>query len=271
VDDLKLSRDERDTALAAVRAHQDNIRRMTDVAGESLLLKLKGILSPEEYKKLQAATAAARDATRGGRRLTADDIADRILSFDKNKTGKVTKEDLPERMQFLIERGDTNKDGALDRDEIKKLAAELARDGTFPGTGPGGRGGFGGRGGPGGPGGSTGGLSFAMIERAVDDLKLADGKKESAAADVKAHKKDARKLTELARAEVLLQMCDLLSEAEFKTFKAALEREPGVGDRPAVRDQPPPGRGGPTDRGGPGGRGGPPGRGGPDRPRPPRP
>src|SRR5262245_23197505 len=55
---------------------------------------------------------------RGGRGISADEIADRIMAFDKKGTGKVTKDDLPERMQFLIARGDTNKDGALDRDEV---------------------------------------------------------------------------------------------------------------------------------------------------------
>src|SRR5262245_48369932 len=68
-------------------------------------------------------------------RISVEDIVERILAFDKNKDGKVTKDELPERMHDLITRGDTNKDGALDKDEIKKLA-------TAPG-GFGPRGGFG--------------------------------------------------------------------------------------------------------------------------------
>src|SRR5690242_16347443 len=50
--------------------------------------------------------------------VSVDDIVERIMSFDKNKDGKVTKDELPERMHHLIEQGDTNKDGALDRDEV---------------------------------------------------------------------------------------------------------------------------------------------------------
>src|SRR5262249_8203431 len=50
-----------------------------------------------------------------GRGLSADQVVERIMSFDKNKDGKITKDELPERMQFLIERGDANKDGALDK------------------------------------------------------------------------------------------------------------------------------------------------------------
>jgi hypothetical protein len=38
-------------------------------------------------------------------------------------------------MQFLIELGDTNKDGALDRDEIKKLVAARATTPSGFGTG----------------------------------------------------------------------------------------------------------------------------------------
>src|SRR5262249_22081542 len=69
-------------------------------------------------------------------RLGVDDIVERIMAFDKNKDGKVTKDELPEPMQHLISLGDTNKDGALDRDEIKKLATTLAA--TPGGFGPGG-------------------------------------------------------------------------------------------------------------------------------------
>src|SRR5437868_2693519 len=76
--------------------------------------------------------------------LTEEDVVDRIMSFDKTNSGKVTKDDLPERLQYLIEQGDTNKDGVLDRDEVKALAAKIAKEGPFDGFG-----GFGGKGPPG--------------------------------------------------------------------------------------------------------------------------
>src|SRR4051794_12877928 len=57
--------------------------------------------------------------------VTADQIVERILSFDKNSDGKVTADELPERMQHLLALGDVNKDGALDREEIRKLATTL--------------------------------------------------------------------------------------------------------------------------------------------------
>jgi len=71
------------------------------------------------------------------------------MSFDKNKDGKVSKDELPERMQSIITRGDTDKDGAISRDELVKVAASFGggrgRDGEG-GPGPGRPGGEGGRG-----------------------------------------------------------------------------------------------------------------------------
>ena len=43
-------------------------------------------------------------------------------------------------------------------------------------------------------------------------------------AAVKAHEEKVRKLTEQARAELLRQMKEILSEDEWKDFKAALDR-----------------------------------------------
>jgi cytochrome c peroxidase len=79
---------------------------------------------------------------RGGRfpaGLTVEQIVERIMAYDKNQDGKVTRDELPERMQHLIEKGDTNKDGALDKDEIKELATKLAEERPFRGFGRRGR------------------------------------------------------------------------------------------------------------------------------------
>jgi hypothetical protein len=165
--------------------------------------------------------------------ISVDDIVERIMAFDTNKDGKVTKEELPERMQHLIALGDTNKDGALDRDEIRKLATTLVtaagglggsgelrtlnfRQERLVGPGPGGiaRGAIGGPG----PGG---------IEGVVDDLKLAAKKKDLAMAAVKAHQENVAKLLDQARAELLQKMKGILSEEELNDFKAALDRPRG--------------------------------------------
>lgn len=95
----------------------------------------------------------------GGRGAGGDDMLARVLSFDKNKDGKLTKDEIPERMQGMLTRGDTNDDGALDKEELAKIAASFQgrggqQGGGAEGRGPGGRGpdgGAQGRGGPGGP------------------------------------------------------------------------------------------------------------------------
>jgi hypothetical protein len=150
--------------------------------------------------------------------ISVEEIVERIMAFDKNKDGKVTRDELPERMQHLIELGDTNGDGALDKEEIRKLAIKLAAS-------PGGSGGdirvsgFGVGPGPrAGPG---------PLEGIVDDLKLPGQKKEQALAAVKAHEEHVRKLMDQARAELLEQMKEILSEEEFKDFRAALDRPRG--------------------------------------------
>jgi hypothetical protein len=181
-----------------------------------------------------AAVAQPPDPRQGPQRglvrpapLSVDDIVERIMAFDKNKDGKVTRDELPERMQFLIELGDTNKDGALDRDEVKKLAARLAAAAGggpgIPGVGVGGlqvrgdaRFGFGPGPGPG------------AIEGVVDDLKLSGKKKDQALAAAKAHEENVRKLMDQARADLLQKMKEILSKEELEDFKAALDRPRGV-------------------------------------------
>jgi hypothetical protein len=171
---------------------------------------------------------------RGGQALTADQIVERFMAFDKNKDGKITKDELPERLQSLIARGDTNKDGALDKAEIQKLASDLAKDGDFRffgfagGRGPGAR--FGGGGGAPAFGGFRPGGS---AERALSELSLTDKQKQKAEALVKAHQESVRKLLEMARSDLLFKMKELLPEQDFNKFKAALDRPFGPRLAPA--------------------------------------
>jgi hypothetical protein len=218
---------------AALRLTEEQAEAIAKLEAE-VKQRLTKILTAEQQKildnlppPLPPGAILGRVGFPGGRGLSADQIVERILSFDKNGDGKITKEELPERMQDLIARGDINKDGALDKEEIKKLAAELARERSF--------GGVAGRGGPG-VGfffGAGGGLFPGGVERALDDLKLSDRKKEEkAAAIVSAHREKIHKLLEESRADLLKQMKDVLSDEEFQKFKEAVERRPGPGARP---------------------------------------
>ena len=84
------------------------------------------------------------------------------MALDEDGDGKVTKEELPERMQRVLQRGDANGDGAIDREEAEKLVGQLERTRRDrPGPGPGG---------PGGPGGE------GFVERVMSLDRDGDGK-----------------------------------------------------------------------------------------------
>ncbi len=113
--------------------------------------------------------------------ITVEQIVERIMAFDKNDDGKITLDELPERMQHLIAMGDVNKDGSLDKEEVRKLATAmeaftgLTAPGDAKGFGPKGGFGFGGpKGGPKGPG--------AAVQRTVDDLNLTGKTRDKAVA-----------------------------------------------------------------------------------------
>jgi Ca2+-binding EF-hand superfamily protein len=96
-------------------------------------------------------------------------MVNRIMESDKNKDGKLAKDELSERMQPLFDRADADKDGFVTKEELTK---SLPQGGGFapPGGGPGGPGGRG----PGGPGG--GGNPTAFIDRMFEFDADKDGK-----------------------------------------------------------------------------------------------
>jgi hypothetical protein len=53
--------------------------------------------------------------------LHATGVVDRILSFDANGDDRIAPGELPERMEILVSRGDTNQDGFLTSDEVIAL------------------------------------------------------------------------------------------------------------------------------------------------------
>src|SRR5207248_6635492 len=88
-----------------------------------------------------------------------EDIVSRMMSFDKNKDGKLTRDEITDtRLLRLFDRADADKDGVVTKEELTALATALAaeqppnRGGPGGGFGPGGPGGRG----PGGPGGGGG-------------------------------------------------------------------------------------------------------------------
>jgi hypothetical protein len=58
-------------------------------------------------------------------------VVARILSFDANGDLRIARDELPERMQGLVSRGDSNQDGFLARAEVIALVSQaVARDRT---------------------------------------------------------------------------------------------------------------------------------------------
>ena len=238
VDDLRLPESSRNSVVAAFRNYEDDAHRLAELAGARLLLKMKDIVGSEEFAKLRQAVEQSRG---GPERLNAESIVEHIMSFDKNKDGKISKDELPERMQDLMEKGDANQDGFLDKDEIKKLATEMAKeqrdDDAQRGGGNRGQGGRGNNN-------NARGVRSVVVAKAVNDLKLSGSVKEAADAAIKANQAELKKMTEFARADLLLVMADVLTPEESRKLETAMDRMPPIGDRPP----PGPGRNGPPPR-----------------------
>ncbi len=104
-----------------------------------------GSITPDELRPGRPEGPERREGPEGreARSDSSDDLVQTLMAFDKNHDGKISKEELPERMQGLLERGDTNHDGFLTVDEIRAVAkAQAAQSDVQPeGEGREGRGG----------------------------------------------------------------------------------------------------------------------------------
>ena len=234
VGNLNLSEAKRQEIVAAIRVEQQNVRALIELANADLVMKMKEVVSPTEFKKLTDSVAALRAAPRGnGANVTEDDLVTRVLSFDKSGTGRITKDDLPERMQSLVAEGDSNNDQVLDREEIKNLASDRP-------TAAAGRRGGRGAANPAGLAAPANAISAVAVERVIGGLNLMGAAKEAAATLIRTEQETLVKLSALARSELLLKADEVLADDEFKSFTALLERPPQVANNPAIRRGGPP-------------------------------
>ena len=68
---------------------------------------------------------------------SADDLVARMMVYDKNKDGKLTKDEITdERLHRLFDRSDANNDGTVTKEELASLAAR--EPAMIRGGGPGG-------------------------------------------------------------------------------------------------------------------------------------
>ena len=122
-------------------------------------------ISLESELKTLAAQAARSAAVPPASAVSTDDVVARLMTFDRDRDGKVTSVELSERMHSLITQGDQSGDGALDLSEVRALALTQRQ---FPIAGLrnlGGSYGF---------ADGAGQSSRTHIENSIDDLRLAE-------------------------------------------------------------------------------------------------
>ena len=129
-------------------------------------------------------------------------VIDRLVSFDVDADRRLSGEELPERMQGLVARGDRNADAVLDADEIRILV-HAASSRPVPVT-------------PGLP--ASQGLAGV-----VDDLRLAPFKHARARLIVDS-RKPPRRANDPESAALLEEMKALLDPEEYEDFLAAAIR-----------------------------------------------
>jgi hypothetical protein len=146
---------------------------------------------------------------------TSEDIVARLLSFDRDGDGRVERDELNERMKALVTRGDADRDGALDGNEIRNLART-----PMPAAGPG--------------AGFPGLYQVPMdtwfpdrthIDGALADLKLASEMYPRALAVVESHEPRVDAVARKARGELLRQMESVLTIEQLGEFQTVLDRQ----------------------------------------------
>jgi Ca2+-binding EF-hand superfamily protein len=110
--------------LIAIDANHDGIISAEEIANSPAAIRTldrngDGQLTPDELMPMQR--ERERQEPDG-----SEEMVQMWMSFDKNHDGKISKDELPERMQGLFERADANKDGFLTPEEIRAVAKAQA-------------------------------------------------------------------------------------------------------------------------------------------------
>jgi len=155
--------------------------------------------------------------------VTPEIVVARLMTFDRDKDGRVTKSELPERMQNLLA-GDVSGDNALDSAEIRALArpappAPPAPPMAAAATVPGSRGGRG--------GGYTFGDQVSLstrshVEGALEDLRL-DAPIRARALDIVRPFMD--RLEADATAVLMKELEGVMPPNRLETFRKLLDRQ----------------------------------------------
>jgi Ca2+-binding EF-hand superfamily protein len=145
-------------------------------------------------------------------------MVDRMMQLDKNDDGKLSKDEVPERVQSMFARADANEDDVVTREELRAMASRGMR-------------GEGGRGPEGRPGreGNPGEFLSRMFEQ-----------------------RDANKDGKLSKEEMPEQMAGRLEQIDTND-DGSVSREEMEAAASRMRERGRAGRGGPEDGGRPGG------------------
>lgn len=111
--------------MMALDANSDGVISTEEINNASVALRKldknsDGKLTEDELRPEFPGGPGGRGEGFGG--PNPDEMVKQLLEFDKNGDGQLSKSEVPERMSGLFERGDTNKDGVLSKDELRKLA-----------------------------------------------------------------------------------------------------------------------------------------------------
>ncbi|HEX5109776.1 MAG TPA: hypothetical protein VFV95_15095 [Vicinamibacterales bacterium] len=139
-------------------------------------------------------------------------VVDRVMVFDRNHDGRLTKGELLERMQPLVVRGDADGDGVLDNSEIRMLATTRPAA-TIPKEFQPGTYGFADQ---------TGLSTRSHIENSIDDLRLPVDTREQALAVVNSF---LDSLQVSAAATLQKKMAKVLTAEQLAGFKTLLDRQ----------------------------------------------
>jgi hypothetical protein len=129
-------------------------------------------------------------------------VVNRIWSFDANGDGRIARDELPERMEGLVSRGDKNQDGVLAWDEVSALvdrASPARRIQRFTARG------------------------VASLAEIILDLKLRPVMHDRAMDIVKVQTV-LRNLDGPASDELYAKMRELLDDEDYENFVAAAAR-----------------------------------------------
>ena len=138
----------------------------------------------------------------GGPARSPQAVIERLRSFDANADHRISRDELPERMQGLVARGDTNADAALDLNEIRSLVNAAASERIRV---------------------SFRSQSFEGLPGVIKDLKLPPEKHAAALALVSPHKLSPS-VNDPAYRGLYGEMRALLDDEEYENFVAAATR-----------------------------------------------